>query len=234
MTLRKVVVFDFWDTLMHYDYDGIKANQAVLDVATKNPNNISAKELLDNINRMFKVIRDESKKIEVKFEDVHRLVHTFLGLEFNKSYLELEKIFIKAAYSLTPHAYAYELLQYLSNNGYRIALLSNTILTRSTIEDIVKTHFPLIKFEPLILSSEVVFKKPHPQIYHLMLTKLKVKPSEVYFIGDNFEYDVIGPTNAGMTSFFYNHRGAKIKDEGISYHEVKSHLEIINILKGVK
>jgi putative hydrolase of the HAD superfamily len=227
----KVVIFDFWDTLMHYDYDGLKANQAVLDHAIKNPNNVDAKTLLNSVNNMFTTIRNESKKLEVKFKDVHQLVHAMLELEFDKDYLELEQIFIKNAYSLTPHADSYDLLKLLVEKGYQIGLLSNTILTRNTILEILRTHFPLIKFDPFILSSEVVFKKPHPKIYELTLKKLKHKPAFVYFIGDNFEYDVKGPALANFKTIFYNHRGAKIKDESLDYLEVKSHLEIINFFK---
>jgi putative hydrolase of the HAD superfamily len=228
---RKVFIFDFWDTLMQYDYNGLKANQALLDVAISNPNKVDAKQLLDAVNKMFVDIRHESKKLEVKFKDVHKLVHDLLDLKFDKSYDELETIFISNAYTLTPHDHAYTLLKYLQENGYKIALLSNTILRKQTIEAILKKNFPDISFDPLIVSSEVVFKKPHPKIYELMLKKLDLIPELVYFVGDNIDYDVIGPTNAGMFAFFYNHRGAKINIESINYYEVKSHLDIINYLE---
>lgn len=228
---RKVFIFDFWDTLMQYDYNGLKANQALLDLAISNPNKVDAKTLLDAVNKMFIDIRAESKKLEVKFKDVHKLVHDLLDLKFDKTYEELEDIFISNAYSLTPHDHAYTLLKYLSENDYKIALLSNTILRKETILKILNQHFPLIKFEPLIISSEVVFKKPHPKIYELMLKKLDLIPDLVYFVGDNIDYDVIGPTNAGMFSFFYNHRNAKINVDTINYYEVKSHLDIINYLE---
>ena len=190
--------------------------------------------MLNQVNLMFAKIRAESKKLEVKFEDVHRLVHQLNGLEFNKSYHELESIFINNAYSLTPHPHAVKLLNYLKQNGFRIGLLSNTILKRATVEAILSKHFNGISFDPLILSSEVVFKKPHPQIYSYLLSRLNVKASEVYFVGDNFEYDVKGPVMAGMFSFFYNHSGVKIKEEINNYLEIKTLDEIINHLEGIK
>jgi putative hydrolase of the HAD superfamily len=228
---RKVFIFDFWDTLMKYDYNGLAANQALLDIAIKNPNKIDAKQLLNAINDMFVEIRKESKKLEVKFEDVHKLVHNMLGIEFNRPYIELEKIYIDNAYSLTPHDHAFTFLKYLVENGYKIALLSNTILSRATISNILNTNFPGVEFAPLIISSEIVFKKPHPKVYDLMLKKLDLIPELVYFVGDNIEYDVIGPSKAGIFSFFYNHRGAKINEDSINYFEVKSFLDIINYLE---
>jgi putative hydrolase of the HAD superfamily len=231
---RKVFVFDFWDTLIKYDYDGIKAYSAVLAKAISNPNKVSPQQLLDAVKKTFIEIRTESKQLEVKFADVHKLVHETLDLKFAVSYEEIEDIFINNAYSLSEHAHASTLLTYLVENDYKIALLSNTTLRHSTIKAILAKAFPAIKFEPLIVSSDVVFKKPHPKIYQLMLKKLNVLPQLVYFVGDNIEYDVVGPTNAGMFAFYYNHHNIKVNREEINYYEVKSLLDIINYLEEKK
>jgi putative hydrolase of the HAD superfamily len=231
---RKVFVFDFWDTLIKYDYDGIKAYSAILANAISNPNKVSPQQLLDAVKKTFIEIRTESKLLEVKFADVHKLVHDMLDLKFSVSYEEIEDIFINNAYSLSEHAHASTLLNYLVENDYKIALLSNTTLRHSTIKAILAKAFPTIKFEPLIVSSDVVFKKPHPKIYQLMLKKLNVLPQLVYFVGDNIEYDVVGPTNAGMFAFYYNHHNIKVNREDINYYEVKSLLDIINYLEEKK
>ena len=231
---RKVFVFDFWDTLIKYDYDGIKAYSAILAKAISNPNKVSPQHLLDAVKKTFIEIRAESKLLEVKFADVHKLVHETLDLKFDVSYEQIEEIFINNAYSLSEHAHASTLLNYLVENDYKIALLSNTTLRHSTIKAILAKAFPAIKFEPLIVSSDVVFKKPHPKIYQLMLKKLNVLPQLVYFVGDNIEYDVVGPTNAGMFAFYYNHHNIKVNREDINYYEVKSLLDIINYLEEKK
>ena len=231
---RKVFVFDFWDTLIKYDYDGLKAYSAILAKAISNPSKVSPQQLLDAVKKTFIEIRAESKQLEVKFADVHKLVHEMLDLKFSVTYEEIENIFINNAYSLTEHAHASTLLKYLVENDYRIALLSNTTLRHSTIKGILAKAFPAIKFEPLIVSSDVVFKKPHPKIYQLMLKKLNILPQLVYFVGDNIEYDVIGPTTAGMFAFYYNHHDTKINRDDINYYEVKSLLEIINYLEEEK
>lgn len=231
---RKVFVFDFWDTLIKYDYDGLKAYSAILARSISNPNKVSPQQLLDAVKKTFIEIRAESKLLEVKFADVHKLVHDMLDLKFSVTYQELEDIFINNAYSLSEHPHASTLLKYLVENDYRMALLSNTTLQASTVKAILAKAFPMIKFEPLIVSSDVVFKKPHPKIYQLMLKKLNVLPQLVYFVGDNIEYDVIGPTTAGMFAFYYNHHDAKINRADINYYEVKSLLDIINYLEEEK
>jgi putative hydrolase of the HAD superfamily len=231
---RKVFVFDFWDTLIKYDYDGLKSSQAILDRAISNPNKVTAQLLLDTVKKFFIDIRKESKMIEVKFADVHKLAHDMLDLKFSITYEELETIFINNAYSLTPHNHAATLLKYLVENDYKIALLSNTTLRLATIKHILNKTFPSINFDPFIVSSDVVFKKPHPKIYQLMLKKLKIEPQLVYFVGDNIEYDVVGPTNAGMFAFYYNHHNIKVNREDINYYEVKSLLDIINYLEEKK
>jgi putative hydrolase of the HAD superfamily len=231
---RKVFVFDFWDTLIKYDYDGLESSQAILDCVISNPNKVTSQQLLDAVKKLFVDIRKESKIIEVKFADVHKLAHDMLDLKFNLSYEEIENIFINSAYSLTPHDHAATLLKYLVENDYKIALLSNTTLRLATIKHILNKTFPSINFDPIIVSSDVIFKKPHPQIYQLMLKKLKIEPQLVYFVGDNIEYDVVGPSIAGMFAFYYNHHGNKVNRDDINYYEVKSLLDIINYLEEKK
>ena len=231
---RKVFVFDFWDTLIKYDYDGLKSSQAILDCSISNPNKVSAQKLLDTVKKLFIDIRNESKMLEVKFADVHKLAHDMLDLKFSLSYEELENIFINNAYSLTPHDHAATLLKYLVENDYKIALLSNTTLRLATIKQILTKTFPSINFDPIIVSSDTVFKKPYPKIYQLLLKKLIIKPELVYFVGDNIEYDVVGPSIAGMFAFYYNHHGNKVSRADINYYEVKSLFDIINYLEEKK
>jgi hypothetical protein len=48
-----------------------------------------------------------------------------------------------------------------------------------------------------------------------MLKKLNIKPELVYFVGDNIEYDVVGPSSAGMFAFYYNHHNLESRSGDI-------------------
>ncbi len=52
--------------------------------------------------------------------------------------------------------------------------------------------------EPLIISSEVGYRKPHPRFYEAACERLGLPAQNVLFVGDDLENDVLGPTRAGF------------------------------------
>lgn len=54
-------------------------------------------------------------------------------------------------------------------------------------------HFDLEKyFDAIIISDEINCCKPDPKIFELALSKTKLKPGEVIFVGDNLNDDIAG------------------------------------------
>lgn len=51
-----------------------------------------------------------------------------------------------------------------------------------------------------VLSYEVGYLKPEPEIYALVAERLSLAPNEILFVGDTPEADVDGPRQAGMKS----------------------------------
>jgi putative hydrolase of the HAD superfamily len=77
-----------------------------------------------------------------------------------------------------------EIMGRLKGN-YRLVLLSNTDVMRY---DFIKRKFPEIQiFDEYVLSYEVGFMKPHPQIYRQALKKAEAGAEECVFIDDREE-----------------------------------------------
>jgi putative hydrolase of the HAD superfamily len=51
---------------------------------------------------------------------------------------------------------------------------------------------------PLVISSEVGFRKPHPAFYQAACASLGLSPGRVLCVGDDLENDVLGARRAGM------------------------------------
>ena len=54
------------------------------------------------------------------------------------------------------------------------------------------------RVHPLVISSEVGYRKPHPRFYEASCESLGLPPSRVLYIGDDAENDVRGPRRAGL------------------------------------
>jgi len=54
------------------------------------------------------------------------------------------------------------------------------------------------RFEVVVFSSDLGYKKPDPRIYTAALTRMGLRPPDVLFIGDTCEDDVLAPRRLGM------------------------------------
>ena len=86
-----------------------------------------------------------------------------------------------------------EIIKDLKNKNYRIGLLSNNSVTlkqRLIDQNIIDL------FDEIIISAEVGFQKPQPEIFEILFKKLSVNSNEVIFIDDTkqslFNADNIG------------------------------------------
>lgn len=82
----------------------------------------------------------------------------------------------------------------------------------------------------LVTSEEAGREKPHPRIFKMALTKLKIPASRVCMIGDCFEKDILGAIKLKIKSFWLN-----TKNETKKAHPLvtpfKNFFELIEYLK---
>ena len=90
-----------------------------------------------------------------------------------------------------------QVLQTLSERGYRMGIISNTITEREIPnwlkEDGLNEFFPVV-----ILSSIVGCRKPGAEIFHLALKEAGIEASQAAYVGDNPIRDVAGARSAGF------------------------------------
>ncbi len=96
--------------------------------------------------------------------------------------------------------YTDDLLSAIRNAGYALGLVSNTeaLLTDYDLE-ILGLHD---RFDAVVLSSRVGYKKPDRRIFDLALERLGIAASECVFVGDNPVDDIAGAQGAGMDALY--------------------------------
>jgi len=90
-------------------------------------------------------------------------------------------------------------LQMLENmrTQYKLGLLSNfthTPAAKTIIETLGLTPY----FDPIIISGEEGYCKPHPFVFDKLVEKLQVERSEILFVGDDPDADIGGALDAGI------------------------------------
>lgn len=80
---------------------------------------------------------------------------------------------------------------------YRLGLLSN--LTHGPAARQILDHLNLSPyFDVLLVSGDLGYRKPHPQVFQRLIDALEVPPASILFVGDDPRTDVQGSLLAGM------------------------------------
>ncbi len=141
------------------------------------------------------------------------LVLKRLGLEENE---ELAKVvhsrwFDFLGFTLYPDSE--EVQRELRLRGLKLGLVSNGYEEEVHLI-LEKVNLEKATFDIIVGVDTVQCMKPHPDIFKYALKKLKVKPEETVFVGDDVERDYRGATNACMHALLID-RKEKQKQSGL-------------------
>ena len=143
---------------------------------------------------------------------------------------DLLKIYYDEIYS---HRKVYpemiETLAAFQKAGIRMGIISNTT-NPGFMKDYEQSLLGLDPyFEFSIYSSEVPYRKPHPSIFQLALARLKLDPSEVLFVGDNLNADVVGAQSVGMPTAWLNRSEKALPPDVNPDYEIKTATELLTL-----
>jgi putative hydrolase of the HAD superfamily len=124
---------------------------------------------------------------------------------------------------------AVEVVAELKQRGFRLALISNMMLPGKLLKAKLREAHSLTYFDTIMISSEVGFIKPHPEIFHRTLRKSKLRPDEVVFVGDTYQQDIVGAKRVGLKTVWLNtrHEPRTIAHDDPPDYEIASLAELI-------
>lgn len=179
MKKPKMILFDYGQTLVKEQlFDGVKGTEAVLKYATKNKYNKS--------NYMFTKYLYESQ-----------------GIEIGISAEEIDSVFWNAAAPGTPTDGISEFLRFLKENRIRTGVISNISYCGNVVAKRINECIPENDFEFIIATSEYLYRKPNKHIFELALEKAELQPEDVWYIGDQYQCDIVGAREAGLFPVWY-------------------------------
>ncbi len=117
---------------------------------------------------------------------------------------------------------AFELLEYLSEKGYQLHILSNgfkEVTSKKCELSGIKNYFRTITS-----ADEIEIRKPQPEIYEYALKKSGAKKEESVMIGDDWIADVEGAKSFGLKVIFFDVFNDNYEAEGVKI--IKNLVEI--------
>lgn len=160
--------------------------------------------------------------LEFSFQD------TFAELGIEKHAMEV----VKTYWNLFCHTChfevgASEILNWIQQK-YNMGIISNGIgeaqRKRLLAGDI--HHY----FDSIVISDEIGYWKPDPNIFETALDQLNVDRAEVLFIGDSIKDDYQGAIQSGIDFCFYNRKNHLLEDHIKPKHVINELVQLKTIL----
>lgn len=237
----KMILFDYGQTLIDEGkFDGIKGTRAVLKYATKNKYNLSAERVQEEADRInqesgrFDPARRHLIQIEIPNHMFTAYLYESLGISLSLTPEQIDKVFWDAVGSAVPTEGIEELLEYLYQSGIRTGVISNIAYCGQAVIDRINRVIPTNHFEFIIATSEYMYRKPNKRIFDLALEKADLRADEVWYVGDQYECDIVGARNAGIFPVWYQGAIDMPYDEKEDVTTVKSWREFRALLTNDK
>jgi putative hydrolase of the HAD superfamily len=96
---------------------------------------------------------------------------------------------------------------------YRLAIISDA----QTAYAIPELHTVELSdyFDPIIVSGDFGYRKPDERLFLIALTDMKMKASEVLFVGNDMYRDVYGAQRSGIKTVFFRSNEGTQEKEGV-------------------
>lgn len=141
----------------------------------------------------------------------HILMDTFLSFGILDELLDMEHLIDAYQWSVLPNVEPFpdvsSALNTFADAGLKMGLVTNSFQPmRVRLSEL--EAFDLARFfeaDHMISAADVGYLKPHPHIFNAALERLGVEASEVIFVGDSREADILGAKNVGMKAVLRIH-----------------------------
>ncbi|WP_346896548.1 HAD family hydrolase [Clostridium sp. UBA7503] len=236
MRKARVIVFDLFDTLLHdikFDFNSglCYLHDSILSEDTDKV------EFLEYAVTYWKDLYDKrcEDNSELAFEDELLDFKNKYGFKVNHP---LEEILYNCALEInTTELFndTISTLEQLKLLGIPVYLLSNSIFKKDVMKKFINQYDLEKYFVNVHFSADYKIRKPHKDLFKIVFDDIKeydasIEAGQVYFIGDNFEADVLGAENFGFTPVFINRK----QDTDINnknFIEIKSLSELLKVIR---
>lgn len=233
MQLPKMILFDAGRTLVNYGETPttLEAFQHITPYITYNPNNWTSEDMERKCNEIFDCLDGcREAQLEVPEQTGLKLLFDILDISFSIPIDEIERIYANHFIDVYTIDRAAEFLDYISLRGIRTGVISNFVFSGSRLRERLKKLYPNHHFEFVIASSDYGVRKPNKLLFEVGITKSRVKPGEIWYIGDKVNIDVVGSAGSGMIPVFYHNprnNPQAVPDDVLAVDSYKDLIEIL-------
>lgn len=204
----KMVLFDYGNNIIHEDpFDSYAGFTALLDVAVKNPDGVTAAQLCEYNDELYDFFENKANvnEVEVHHHCLFRALFHRSRLEFGLPMVDLETIYWDASAPGRPAPGIEPVLRWLGEQGIPTGVVSNMSFSGECMERRLRARLPYNDFSFVMTSSEYGIRKPNHLLFRAAIGRSGLAAKDIWFCGDNPVADVAGSSAVGMFPVFYRH-----------------------------
>jgi putative hydrolase of the HAD superfamily len=196
----RAVLFDWGDTLMRWAWQ-----PELLEAGHAAGLRAIGREPVPSVTQRFRdaylpMLWVPGTLEEVEYPSLVRAILREEGIEVGDDeldrFLEAEHAAWQPARQLASTTHA--LLESLRDRGLRLGLVSNALDPPELLHRDLRQLGVAERLDVAVFSSEVGWRKPHPEIFERALRALDVPAEETLFVGDMLATDIAGAAALGM------------------------------------
>lgn len=203
----KTVIYDLDDTLYSFAKpDKVATERMILEMEKRF--GLTREEFMGVFSKSYSAlgyILDPEVSVATCHSRTLRLQWTLerLGLPLFPAVLDLYEIYWGTILdNLVPEPYVFDTMKKLKEQNVRIGIGTN-MTANIQFKKIDRLGLaPYVDF--IVTSAECVFDKPDPRFFALCVEKAQCAPEEIIFTGDNYKFDVLGPSRCGIHGIWYD------------------------------
>ncbi len=218
--IKKVVIFDLYDTVLMDDYfifeNGLKylhetyfSDKCTFDELTK-------------YAESFLPLYEKRKTDQVEIclvNDELPLIFEKYGVDLPANIDELEYNVMNKMQKVFLTEDVKETLEELKKENIKMYILSNSIFTGKVAEKLLEEFNILQYFEKVFSSADYKIRKPNKKFFEIALDYIDSNLDDIIYIGNDYNTDVKGATAIGLKTIWLN----------IKHFEKKEDVECIEV-----
>lgn len=195
--MLKAVLFDFGGVLTESCWDRI----AMADIVEEALKSIGISVTTSFRQEFMNALDDAWERVtrtllEERMENIILDAARRAGIQANIDHAKVAVEKLKEAPFCIVRREAKQTLQALKDMGLKLGIVSNSPVNFH--ENVLARHSLREYLDVVVVSCEVGYRKPHPQIFRIALEALNVEPRHAIYVGDIPQIDVPGARKLGM------------------------------------
>ncbi len=122
-------------------------------------------------------------------------------------------------------------VQAIHEAGFALGIVSNVFFPAQAVDGVLRAAGLLDFFPTRIYSSDVGYRKPHPEIFRIASRKLSVAAARSIYVGDQLGNDVRGASRVGMRTVWLAAGGGVLTGRDKPDHVIQELTELLPILQ---